>query len=274
MLRPLALAALAAAPLAACTQAAPVRSTATTTSTTAATTSGTTTSTAGAPAAAPEAAPAPDAQGWVVLLDAAPASLAANWRGYKKPAVPANWRFEDGAASYVPGEAPGRGDLVSRAQFGDFELEYEWRVAPGANSGVMWRVSEDRDFPWQTGPEQQVLDDERHPDGKIPSHRAGALYDLVVPPAGATRPVGEYNAARVVARGTRVQLFLNGRQTADVDFGAEAGRALVAKSKFAAMPGFARNPRGHLVLQDHGDRVWFRNVRVRPLDGGAAAGGR
>jgi hypothetical protein len=173
---------------------------------------------------------------------------------------------------YAPGGPEGRGDLTSREQFGDFELEYEWRVAPGANSGVMWRVSEDQDFPWQTGPEQQVLDDARHLDGKIPSHRAGALYDLVVPPPGLARPVGQYNRARVVVRGGRTRLFLNGRQTADFDFASDSGRARVQASKFGVMPRFAANASGHLVLQDHGDRVWFRNVRVRdlaPAPGGA-----
>jgi len=160
-----------------------------------------------------------------------------------------------------------RGDLVTRDQFGDFELEYEWRVARGANSGVMWRVSEDQDFPWQSGPEQQVLDDDGHADGKIPTHRAGALYDLVVPPAGVAKPVGEFNQARVVARGGRVQLFLNGRATADVDFASDSGRALVARSKFGKMPRFAQNARGHIVLQDHADTVYFRNVRIRNTDG-------
>jgi hypothetical protein len=226
-------------------------------------------SAAPAPPGAPNAAaPAPAPGGWVTLLGRAPGSLAANWRGYKKPEVPANWRFERGAATYVPSAtAEGRGDLVSKEQYGDFELEYEWRVAPKANSGVMWRVSEDQEYPWQTGPEQQVLDDAGHLDGRTPSHRAGALYDLVVPPAGVARPVGAWNRARVVARGSRVTLSLNGRPTADVDFASDSGRALLAASKFKAMPRFAGNARGHVVLQDHGDRVWFRNVRVRRLDG-------
>ncbi len=215
--------------------------------------------------AAPARAQGAQAQTWTVLFDGTPASLAANWRGYRKDAPPAGWRVEDGALAYVPGAPETRGDLTSRAQYGDFELEYEWRVAPGANSGVMWRVSEDRQFPWQTGPEQQVLDDERHLDGRIPSHRAGALYDLVVPPQGLARPVGQFNRARIVARGARVQLFLTDRPTADVDFASDSGRKLLAASKFKAMPGFAQNARGHIVLQDHGDRVWFRNVRVRAL---------
>jgi len=132
----------------------------------------------------------------------------------------------------------------------------------------MWRVSEDQETPWQTGPEQQVLDDERHADGKIPTHRAGALYDLVAPPAGVTRPVGEFNQARIVAEGSRVRLFLNGRQTADVDFASDSGRRLVANSKFKTMPRFAQNRSGHIVLQDHDNPVWYRNVRVRRLGTG------
>jgi hypothetical protein len=191
------------------------------------------------------------------------------WRGYKRQDVPAAWQARGDTLVFVPvANKADRGDLLSRDQFGDFELTYEWRVVPGANSGVMWRVSEDNDFPWQSGPEQQVLDDALHVDGKIPSHRAGALYDLVVPPEGLTRPVGEFNEGRVLARGTRVQLFLNGRQTADVDFASDSGRALVARSKFGKVPGFAKNARGHIVLQDHADTVYFRNVRVRALEPG------
>jgi hypothetical protein len=216
---------------------------------------------AGATAAAPDAA-----GDWQPLFDGTDLR---QWRGYQRQTVPAAWRVENGALAFIPvAEQDARGDLMSREQFGDFELEYEWRVVPGANSGVMWRVSEDRPRPWHTGPEMQVLDDARHTDGRIPSHRAGALYDLVVPPPDIARPVGEYNQARVVVRGSRVQLHLNGRQTADVDFESEAGRQLVAKSKFDTLPGFARNPRGHIVLQDHGDTVYYRNIRVRALPAG------
>jgi hypothetical protein len=227
-----------------------------------------------APAAAqqPPTRPAPNAGRWEVLFDGTPASLARHWRGYKRDSVPAAWRAEGGALTLTPGTAHG-GDLVSRDTFADFELEYEWRVAPGANSGVMWRVSEDQPAPWQTGPEQQVLDDARHLDGRVPSHRAGALYDLVVPPPGLARPVGQFNRARVVARGPRVRLFLNGRQTADFDFASDSGRARVKASKFGVMPRFAGNAAGHLVFQDHGDRVFFRAVRVRRLARAGAPNG-
>lgn len=223
----------------------------------------------GALSAAPTAAPD---SGWVALFDGTPASLAAHWRGYRTTGVPSSWRVAGNALEFVPGGAPAtHGDLATRDQYGDFELQYAWRVGPGANSGVMWHVSEDQPFPWQTGPEQQVLDDERHPDGRIPSHRAGALYDLVVPPPGIARPVGEFNQARIVVRGQHVQLYLNGHPTADVDFASDSGRRLVAASKFKAMPRFAQNARGYIVLQDHGEHVWFRDIRVRRLDASASA---
>lgn len=205
----------------------------------------------------------PDSGVWVALFDGTSLD---GWRGYKKEAVPAAWKIEGNTLAFTPiADQAERGDIMTRDQFGDFELEYEWRVSPAGNSGVMWRVTEELQYPWNTGPEQQVLDDERHPDGKLPSHRAGALYDLVDPPANITRPVGEFNQARIVARGSRVQLFLNGQQTADVDFGSEEGKRLLANSKFKSMPRFAQNARGHIVLQDHGDPVWYRNIRVRAL---------
>jgi hypothetical protein len=192
------------------------------------------------------------------------------WRGYKRQDVPAAWQARGDTLVFVPvANKADRGDLLTRDQFGDFELTYEWRVVPGANSGVMWRVSEDNDFPWQSGP--GAAGARRRAATSTARSRAtvrGALYDLVVPPEGLTRPVGEFNSARVVARGMRVQLFLNGKPTADVDFASDSGRALVARSKFGAVPGFARNARGHIVLQDHADTVYFRNVRVRPLEPG------
>lgn len=202
---------------------------------------------------------------WIVLFDG---SSLGPWRGFKRDTVPTSWKIEGNTLAFAPVTGPGaRGDIMTRSQFGDFELEYEWKISPGGNSGVMWRVTEEQEYPWQTGPEQQVLDDDRHADGKIPSHRAGALYDLVVPPEGLTKPVGEFNQARVVARGPRVQLFLNGQQTADVDFSSEAGKQQLANSKFKSMPRFAQNARGHIVLQDHDDLVWYRNVRVREIGG-------
>lgn len=201
--------------------------------------------------------------GWELLFDG---TSLKRWRGFRRDDVPASWRIESGVLAFAPDSAPNaRGDIMTRDAWRDFDLVYSWRVAPGSNSGVMWRVSEDMQYPWQTGPEMQVLDDERHSDGQIPTHRAGSMFDLVAPPANIVRPVGEWNDARVLAEGTRVRLWLNGTQTADVDFASEEGKRLLAASKFRTMPRFAQNDSGHVVLQDHGDRVWYRDVRIRPL---------
>ena len=213
--------------------------------------------------AGPGAPAAASTEGWIVLFDGTDLD---RWRGFKRDDVPASWRVDQGTLAFSPAaEASARGDLMTRDAWRDFELVYSWRVSPGGNSGVMWRVSEDTQYPWQTGPEMQVLDDERHADGKFPSHRAGALYDLVTPPANVAKPVGEWNEARVLAEGSRVRLWLNGTQTADVDFASEEGKRLLAASKFRSMPRFAQNDSGHVVLQDHEDPVWYRDIRIRPI---------
>ncbi len=203
---------------------------------------------------------------WEVLFDGTDLS---QWRGYRRQDVPASWRIENGTLAFVPLEDRAqRGDLITREQYGDFELELEWRISEGGNSGIMYRVSEDQPEAYQTGPEMQVLDDERHPDGRIPSHRAGALYDLTVPPPNITRPVGEWNQVRIRVQGNRIQQWLNGHQTADLEIGSEEWNRLVAQSKWNEVPSFASQARGHIALQDHDDRVWYRNIRIRRLDGG------
>lgn len=204
--------------------------------------------------------------GWVTLFDGTDLR---QWRGFKRSDVPASWKIEGAALAFTPvRNRSQRGDIITRDQYGDFELELEWKISEGGNSGIMYRVGEDQDNPWQTGPEMQVLDDARHSDGKIPSHRAGALYDLIVPPANITRPVGEWNQARIVVRGNRIQQWLNGHQTADIEIGSDRWNQLMTRSKFREMPAFATMRQGHIALQDHGDPVWYRNIRVRRLDSG------
>lgn len=195
-------------------------------------------------------------------------SSVSSWRGYRRQDLPASWRNEGSIIAFAPATGSGqRGDIITRDQYGDFELEYEWRISEGGNSGVIYRSTEDEETPWRTGPEMQILDDARHSDGRIPSHRAGALYDLIVPPANIARPVGEWNQARVVVRGKHIQQWLNGHVTADIVVGSPQWNEVYGKSKFAQMASFGAKDRGHIVLQDHGDPVWFRNVRIRRLDG-------
>jgi hypothetical protein len=205
--------------------------------------------------------------GWVALFDG---TDLARWRGYRRQDVPASWRVEGDALAFVPGgDSAARGDIITRDQYGDFELAYEWKVAPAGNSGVMYRAGESHQFVWETGPEMQVLDNGRHPDGKNPLTSAGAAYGLYAAASDVTRPVGEWNAARIVARGPHVEHWLNGTKLVEYEQGSEDWRRRVRESKFGTLPAFGTLRRGHIALQDHGDRVWYRDIRIRQLDGGA-----
>ena len=153
--------------------------------------------------------------------------------------------------------------------FGDFELSWEWKVTPGANSGVKYNVSEELSMSQAPnraalGFEYQVLDDDRHVDGKLPNHRAGGLYDLIAPNAQKRlRPVGQWNEARVVFRGNHGEHWLNGTRIVEFDLGTPRLDSLLAQSKFRSIAGFATRRKGHIVLQDHGDEVYFRNIKVK-----------
>ena len=210
------------------------------------------------------ASPAQD--GWVSLFDG---ETLDGWRGYDGAPPPSSWSVEDGALAFTPGSGEG-GDLLVDGTYGDFELELEWKVAACGNSGIFYWVEEASgiDGAWRTGLEMQVLDDACHPDAEFPSHRAGALYDLYVPTAEAVRPAGEWNRVRIVAREGHLEHWLNGEKIVEAEPGSEDWRARLAVSKFrdgAEFPAFGTRRRGAIGLQDHGDAVWYRNVRIRPL---------
>jgi hypothetical protein len=196
--------------------------------------------------------------GWRSLFDG---RTTAGWRGYRKKEMPSGWEVIDGALTRV---APG-GDIVTIDQYGDFELSLEWRVSRGGNSGIFYRVSEDLEHPWQSGPEMQVLDDAAHADGRSPLTSAGALYGIYPAKPGVVRPAGEWNAVRLVVKGQQVEHWLNGEKVVDAEIGSPDWEARVKQSKFGAMPRYGRNRSGHIGLQDHGDRVSYRNIRIRPL---------
>jgi hypothetical protein len=228
--------------------------------------------------------PAERTAGWRLLFDG---RTLTGWRGVGyDSAPPGHWLIVDGAiekvaSGTVPRAADGRplsgGDLMTVETFGDFELTWEWKVTPGANSGVKYNVSEELsmaqggaggNLPTHSalGFEYQILDDDRHEDGKLPTHRAGALYDLFAPNAAKhLRVVGEWNQSKIVFRGNHGEHWLNGAKVVEFDLATPRTDSALAVSKYHAIPGFADRRKGHIVLQDHGDEVYFRNIKVRPL---------
>jgi hypothetical protein len=190
-----------------------------------------------------------------------------HWLGYgldkAKDTWPANWEAVDNTLHCKGGGA----DLKSAEQYGDFDLRFEWKVSPGANSGVMYRVSQETDPAYYTGPEYQIVDNIGHPDGANPKTSAASLYDLYAPSKDVTKPVGDWNEARIVISHNHVEHYLNGKRVVAYELGSTEWKERVATSKFAEWKKFGTNPRGHVVLQDHGDQVWYRNVRIKSLDG-------
>jgi hypothetical protein len=199
---------------------------------------------------------------WLVLFDG---KSTAAWRGFRRDTFPAKcWVVENGSLKTVAGcDKSDQVDIITREKYRNFELELEWRVAPGANSGIIYLISEDEDSTWKTGPEMQVLDDQKHEDGKDPKRSAASLYDLIAPADKVLRPVGQYNRVRLVVDDGHVEHWLNGKKVLAYDLKSETTKQLISQSKFKNFTRFALNPEGYIALQYHGGEVWFRNVRIR-----------
>jgi len=198
---------------------------------------------------------------WKTLFDG---KSTAAWRGFKQDNFPDKvWKVENGSLRTVV-SAEGR-DIITKEKYGDFELELEWKISAGSNSGIIYLVSEDFDQTWQTGPEMQVLDDAKHRDGKDPKTSAGSLYALIAPVNKVLKPVGEWNKARITVHSGHVEHWLNGKKLLAYDLGSEQLKSLIAGTKFKDFPRFAQNREGFVALQYHGDEVWYRKIRIRSL---------
>jgi hypothetical protein len=203
--------------------------------------------------------------GWILLFDGHSLD---GWRGYKKAdATDSRWKVEDGSLT-LPADngkdTHGERDLITRETYEQFELSLEWKIAPGGNSGVKYFVLEDQNS--AIGHEYQVIDDERHPDAKVGPHRqTAAFYDVLQANDPPTKTAGEWNTTRIIVRGQTVEHWLNGKKVLQYELNSPALNAAIEKSKFKGMERFGKRQNGHILLQDHGNQVWFRNIKIRRL---------
>lgn len=207
--------------------------------------------------------------GWELLFDG---QSTKGWHKYKADTIGHAWKavgntlFLD-AAIKKDGKVIGGGDIVSDREFDNFHLKYDWKVSVKGNSGVIIYAQEDNKYkyPWETGPEMQVLDNNGHPDAKIIKHRAGDLYDLVSSTKETVKPAMEWNSAEIKSKDGKLDFYLNGENILSTTLWDDNWKKLVAGSKFKNMPDFGKYQKGKLGLQDHGDNVWFRNIKIKKL---------
>ena len=203
-------------------------------------------------------------EGWISLFDG---KTTDGWHTYLKDKAGSAWNVEDGALHLNPKTKEGRGDIVTSKEFTNFDLKVEWKISPKGNSGVIFLVKEDPKIEesYESGPEMQVLDNDGHPDGKIPKHRAGDLYDLISCSKETVKPVGEWNQVEIVVNNGDLKLFLNGYNVVHTTMWDDNWRKMIAGSKFKEWPVFGTFKTGRIDLQDHGNEVWFRNIKIKNL---------
>jgi hypothetical protein len=198
--------------------------------------------------------------GWKLLFDGKSFD---GWRCFRSQTVFSNWVISDDCLHHIPKDKGGH-DLITDATYDDFELEWDWKIAPKANSGVKYFITEDDKQP--LGFEYQMIDDE-HWD---PKHSllntmkgTGSFYDMLPPHDVHTAPIGEFNHSRIVISGNHIEHWLNGKKVAQTALGSSTLKSAIARSKFKAVPRFGEHKIGHILLQDHGDEVWFKNLKIR-----------
>jgi hypothetical protein len=202
---------------------------------------------------------------WIQLFDG---KSLAGWRGYKAAdAKGTRWKVENGALT-IPetgeGDTKGRNDLITDATYDQFHLRWEWKIAPGGNSGLKYFVLEDQ--PAAIGHEYQLIDDERHADAKIGPHRqTAAFYDVMPAHDRPMKPAGEWNTSEVIVRGKHVTHILNGKTVLEYDLESPALKDAIAKSKFKDIARFGKPQSGHILVQDHGNAVWYRKIEIQRL---------
>ena len=198
---------------------------------------------------------------WQLLFDG---KTTKGWHKYGGELAGASWKAEDGILFFDPLMKNG-GDIATDREFENFHLKLEWKISEKGNSGIIFLIHESAQYkyPWETGLEMQILDNDGHADGKVHKHRAGDLYDLIACTKETVKPVGEWNEAEVKCINGKLELILNGVSVVSTTLWDDVWKKLVAGSKFKSMPGFGTYKKGRIALQDHGDMVAYRNILIR-----------
>ncbi|HUH19192.1 DUF1080 domain-containing protein [Albibacterium sp.] len=204
---------------------------------------------------------------WVSLFDGKTTN---GWHTYGKSKAGAAWEVSNGTLHLnIDGKTQDeRGDLVTDKEYENYHLKLEWKISEGGNSGIIFNIHEDKEKyenTYNSGPEMQVLDSDNHADGKIFKHRTGDLYDLIPSSSEPVKPVGEWNLAEIISNNGKLQFFLNGVNIVTTTMYNDEWKKLIAGSKFAEWPGFGTYKKGKIALQDHNDKVWFRNIQIKEL---------
>ncbi len=214
-------------------------------------------------------AAADDTTGWVSLFDG---KTTAGWHSYGKTAAGDAWKVADGVLFLDTAKKEGwqttGGDICTADEYENFHLKLEWKIAPKGNSGIIFYIHEDTakyDYVWKTGPEMQVLDNDGHDDGKIIKHHAGDLYDLISCSKETVKPVGEWNQVEIISLNGKLDFILNGTNVVSTTMWDDNWKKLIAGSKFKDMPDFGTYKKGRIALQDHGNMVSYRNIRIKKL---------
>ena len=208
--------------------------------------------------------------GTILLFDGKTTDM---WRGYGKTEFPKGWVIEEGAIKCIgsgKGEAGQGGDIITKEKFGNFELTLEWKISEGGNSGIFYLAQEIEGDPiWKSSPEMQVLDNAKHPDSKMGvdgNRQAGSLYDLIPAKPQNAKPAGEWNTVKIMVYKGTVVHYQNGAQVLEYHLWTDDWKKMCANSKFKDFTNFVNTAaEGHIGLQDHGDDVWYRNIKIRKL---------
>lgn len=210
------------------------------------------------------------ADGWKLLFDGKTIN---SFRNFRKETIGSSWIVDQEAIHLNAVKEDGKwqakdgGDIISLEEYQDYEFKVDWKITNCGNSGIIFNVveSDEYDYVWQTGPEMQVLDDVCHPDTRYPTHNAGDLYDMIACNFSTVRPAGEWNNAMIRSKDGKISFYLNGYNVVNFEMHNDKWKEMIANSKFKDMPGFGLAKKGHIALQDHGDKVWFRNIKVREI---------